>query len=182
METIQKVSSLSWIEVQFLSKAVETLGKCRTFLKWTYAMAFYLQKNNETQMFEDNQKWVFLILVLVRILFVRLTLIVFPFFEIPISTAISNKPSNLWQNWWKRPLTKTRFQNDDNWRRTRLCMSRDDVRSCWKILWEGMMRYVLACAWLNLKRLGKKEEEQETDAYCNLIKQGRWIWQEPIRL
>lgn len=56
METIQKVSSLSWIEVQFLSKAVETLGRCRTFLKWTYAMAFYLQKNNETQMFEDNQK------------------------------------------------------------------------------------------------------------------------------
>jgi ariadne-1 len=56
MDEIQKWSNLSWIEVQFLSKAVETLGKCRTVLKWTYAMAFYLAKNNQTQMFEDNQK------------------------------------------------------------------------------------------------------------------------------
>lgn len=55
MDEIQKWSNLSWIEVQFLSKAVETLGKCRTVLKWTYAMAFYLAKNNQTQMFEDNQ-------------------------------------------------------------------------------------------------------------------------------
>ncbi|GAA6062909.1 hypothetical protein JCM10212_004358 [Sporobolomyces blumeae] len=55
MEELQETSALSWIEVQFLSKAVETLGKVRTVLKWTYAMAFYLEKNNQTQMFEDNQ-------------------------------------------------------------------------------------------------------------------------------
>ncbi|KAK4703141.1 hypothetical protein P7C70_g3077, partial [Phenoliferia sp. Uapishka_3] len=55
MEEMQEASTLSWIEVQFLSKAVDTLGKCRTVLKWTYAMAFYLAKNNQTQMFEDNQ-------------------------------------------------------------------------------------------------------------------------------
>lgn len=58
MEDVQRASALSWIEVQFLAKAVETLGKCRTVLKWTYAMAFYLAKNNQTQMFEDNQKCV----------------------------------------------------------------------------------------------------------------------------
>lgn len=56
MEALQESSGLSWIECQFLAKAVETLGKCRTVLKWTYAMAFYLEKNNQTQMFEDNQK------------------------------------------------------------------------------------------------------------------------------
>ncbi|GAA5939252.1 hypothetical protein JCM1841_002933 [Sporobolomyces salmonicolor] len=55
MEELQVQSALSWIEVQFLAKAVETLGKVRTVLKWTYAMAFYLEKNNQTQMFEDNQ-------------------------------------------------------------------------------------------------------------------------------
>ncbi|GAA5968975.1 hypothetical protein JCM11641_000796 [Rhodosporidiobolus odoratus] len=55
MEELQEASSLSWIEVQFLAKAVETLSRVRTVLKWTYAMAFYLEKNNQTQMFEDNQ-------------------------------------------------------------------------------------------------------------------------------
>ncbi|GAA5842304.1 hypothetical protein JCM5353_000962 [Sporobolomyces roseus] len=55
MEELQESSTLSWIEVQFLAKAVETLGRVRTVLKWTYAMTFYLEKNNQTQMFEDNQ-------------------------------------------------------------------------------------------------------------------------------
>ncbi|GAA5912248.1 hypothetical protein JCM8208_001312 [Rhodotorula glutinis] len=55
MDELQEHSSLSWIEVQFLAKAVETLGKVRTVLKWTYAMAFYLERNNHTIMFEDNQ-------------------------------------------------------------------------------------------------------------------------------
>ncbi|KAI9621728.1 hypothetical protein H4Q26_015494 [Puccinia striiformis f. sp. tritici PST-130] len=55
MEEIQQASNLSWIEVQFLNKAVETLSVCRTTLKWTYAMAFYLEKNNFTALFEDNQ-------------------------------------------------------------------------------------------------------------------------------
>ncbi|KAA1108533.1 E3 ubiquitin-protein ligase dbl4 [Puccinia graminis f. sp. tritici] len=56
MEEIQQASNLSWIEVQFLNKAVETLSVCRTTLKWTYAMAFYLEKNNFTALFEDNQR------------------------------------------------------------------------------------------------------------------------------
>ncbi|CAH7666110.1 RING finger protein [Phakopsora pachyrhizi] len=55
MEEIQQSSNMSWIEVQFLNKAVETLTVCRTTLKWTYAMAFYLEKNNFTALFEDNQ-------------------------------------------------------------------------------------------------------------------------------
>ncbi|KAI5474421.1 ariadne-1 [Pseudohyphozyma bogoriensis] len=55
MEAMQESSGLSWIECQFLAKAVETLSRCRNVLKWTYAMAFYLEKNNQTQMFEDNQ-------------------------------------------------------------------------------------------------------------------------------
>ncbi|EGG11869.1 uncharacterized protein MELLADRAFT_88961 [Melampsora larici-populina 98AG31] len=56
MEEIQDFSNLSWIEVQFLERAVETLSVCRTTLKWTYAMAFYLEKNNFTALFEDNQR------------------------------------------------------------------------------------------------------------------------------
>ncbi|POW05015.1 hypothetical protein PSTT_09972 [Puccinia striiformis] len=56
MEEIQQASNLSWIEVQFLNKAVETLSVCRTTLKWTYAMAFYLEKNNFTALFEDIKR------------------------------------------------------------------------------------------------------------------------------
>lgn len=52
---MQISSELSWIEVQFLSKAVDTLTKVRTTLKWTYAMAFYLEKNNRTEMFANLQ-------------------------------------------------------------------------------------------------------------------------------
>lgn len=52
---MQQNSQLSWIEVQFLAKAVDTLSATRTTLKWTYAMAFYLAKNNETEMFENLQ-------------------------------------------------------------------------------------------------------------------------------
>ncbi|GAA5943109.1 E3 ubiquitin-protein ligase HEL1 [Sporobolomyces koalae] len=55
MEELQESSTLSWIEVQFLAKAVATLSRVRTVLKWTYAMTFYLEKNNQTEMFEDNQ-------------------------------------------------------------------------------------------------------------------------------
>ena len=47
---------MSWIEVQFLESASQALQQCRQALKWTYAFAFYLQRNNETEIFEDNQK------------------------------------------------------------------------------------------------------------------------------
>ena len=42
----------TWIEVQFLTKAVDVLCECRRTLMYTYVFAFYLEKNNHTQMFE----------------------------------------------------------------------------------------------------------------------------------
>ena len=60
MEEMQITSALTWIEVQFMKKAVEEVDKCRMTLKWTYAMAYYLAKGNEKDLFEDNQRSVFL--------------------------------------------------------------------------------------------------------------------------
>ncbi|EGO00371.1 hypothetical protein SERLA73DRAFT_89338 [Serpula lacrymans var. lacrymans S7.3] len=56
MEEMQVTSDLTWIEVQFMKKAVDEVEKCRTTLKWTYAMAYYLEKGNEKELFEDNQR------------------------------------------------------------------------------------------------------------------------------
>ena len=56
MEDMQITSTLTWIEVQFMKKAVEEVEKCRMTLKWTYAMAYYLAKCNEKDLFEDNQR------------------------------------------------------------------------------------------------------------------------------
>ncbi|KAI9309327.1 hypothetical protein BJ944DRAFT_173160 [Cunninghamella echinulata] len=56
MEDMQQTSNLSWIEVQFLKKAVDITVQCRMTLKWTYAFAFYLARTNETAIFEDNQR------------------------------------------------------------------------------------------------------------------------------
>jgi len=56
MQEIQMSASMSWIEVQFLKKAAETLKACRTVLMNTYVFAFYLAKNNEAEIFESNQK------------------------------------------------------------------------------------------------------------------------------
>ncbi|KAF7300136.1 RBR-type E3 ubiquitin transferase [Mycena kentingensis (nom. inval.)] len=56
MEEMQVTSSLTWIQVQFMKKAVEELDKCRITLKWTYAMAYYLAKGNQKELFEDNQR------------------------------------------------------------------------------------------------------------------------------
>lgn len=39
-----------------MKKAVEEVDKCRMTLKWTYAMAYYLAKGNEKDLFEDNQR------------------------------------------------------------------------------------------------------------------------------
>jgi hypothetical protein len=57
MEEMQITSALTWIEVQFMKKAVEEVEKCRMTLKWTYAMAYYLAKGNEKELFEDNQRY-----------------------------------------------------------------------------------------------------------------------------
>ena len=56
MISLQAASGLSWIEVQYLDLASKALQECRQTLKWTYAFAFYLAKNNETHIFEDNQQ------------------------------------------------------------------------------------------------------------------------------
>jgi ariadne-1 len=56
MIQLQTASGMSWIEVQYLNSASQALQTCRQTLKWTYAFAFYLARNNLTAMFEDNQK------------------------------------------------------------------------------------------------------------------------------
>jgi ariadne-1 len=57
MEEMQITSDLTWIEVQFMKKAVDEVDKCRMTLKWTYAMAYYLGAGNEKELFEDNQRY-----------------------------------------------------------------------------------------------------------------------------
>ncbi|KAJ3139095.1 hypothetical protein HK100_011945 [Physocladia obscura] len=57
MAGLQENSEMSWIQVQFMKKAKETLVASRHTLKWTYSFAFYLHKNqNSTVLFEENQK------------------------------------------------------------------------------------------------------------------------------
>lgn len=51
MEEMQQ-HNMSWIEVQFLKKAVDVLRQCRQTLMYTYAFAFYLKKNNHSIIFE----------------------------------------------------------------------------------------------------------------------------------
>lgn len=55
MEEMQQ-HNMSWIEVQFLKKAVDVLCQCRQTLMYTYVFAYYLCKNNQSVIFEDNQK------------------------------------------------------------------------------------------------------------------------------
>ncbi|KAH7092794.1 hypothetical protein BKA62DRAFT_65974 [Auriculariales sp. MPI-PUGE-AT-0066] len=55
MQEMQKMSQLSWIEVQFARRAVDEIVLCRTTLKWTYAMAYYLEEGNAKALFEGNQ-------------------------------------------------------------------------------------------------------------------------------
>ncbi|KAI0746162.1 hypothetical protein C8Q76DRAFT_790456 [Earliella scabrosa] len=56
MEEMQITSELTWIQVQFMKKAVDVVFRCRMTLKWTYAMAYYLALGNEKELFEDNQR------------------------------------------------------------------------------------------------------------------------------
>lgn len=58
MEEMQLTTELTWIEVQFLKKALDEVLRCRMTLKWTYAMAYYLEKDNNKELFEDNQRCV----------------------------------------------------------------------------------------------------------------------------
>ena len=43
---------MSWVEVQFMKKAVDVLCQCRQTLMYTYAFAYYLHKNNHMLIFE----------------------------------------------------------------------------------------------------------------------------------
>ena len=54
MDELQ-LRNMTWVEVQFLKNAFTTLCKCRQTLMYTYPFAYYLQKNNQTLIFEDNQ-------------------------------------------------------------------------------------------------------------------------------
>lgn len=57
MKSLQEREGLdmSWVEVQFLRNAVDVLQKSRQILMFTHVFAFYLQKSNNTTIFEDNQ-------------------------------------------------------------------------------------------------------------------------------
>lgn len=48
--------NMSWIEVQFLNRAVDVLCQCRQTLMYTYVFAYYQTKTNQSIIFEDNQK------------------------------------------------------------------------------------------------------------------------------
>lgn len=52
---VQIASGLSWIQATFMKDAVDELSKCRITLKWSYAMAFYVQSDNMKQILEDVQ-------------------------------------------------------------------------------------------------------------------------------
>lgn len=54
MEEMQR-HNMSWIEVQFLKKAVDILCLCRQTLMFTYVFAFYLKKNNQSIIFEVGE-------------------------------------------------------------------------------------------------------------------------------
>jgi ariadne-1 len=56
MTQLQNTTGMSGIEVQFMDSASQALQQCRQTLKWTYAFAYYLARNNLTEIFEDNQK------------------------------------------------------------------------------------------------------------------------------
>jgi ariadne-1 len=47
---------ISWIEMQCLKKAVDILCQCRQTLMHTYIFVYYLRKNNQSIIFEGNQK------------------------------------------------------------------------------------------------------------------------------
>ncbi|TPX73290.1 hypothetical protein CcCBS67573_g05443 [Chytriomyces confervae] len=49
-------TGLSWVQLDFITQATQTLVIARSTLKWTYAFAYFLcKKQNSTHLFEDNQ-------------------------------------------------------------------------------------------------------------------------------
>ena len=51
MKELQQLG-MSWVEVQFMKKAVDVLCQCRQTLMYTYVFAYYLKKNNHMLIFE----------------------------------------------------------------------------------------------------------------------------------
>ena len=71
MEEMQQ-HNMSWIEVQFLKKAVDILCECRRTLMYTYVFAYYLKKNNESEIFEVFNKFdsnIYIVLFLMNYFF-----------------------------------------------------------------------------------------------------------------
>lgn len=55
MSEIVKERGFSWYEVAYLKRAVDTLQSCRQTLSYTYVFAYYVERNNQSLIFEDNQ-------------------------------------------------------------------------------------------------------------------------------
>jgi len=55
MRYMQETGTLSYAETQFMEKAWQTLGEVRRVLMHTYIFAFYVKKNNQLEIFENNQ-------------------------------------------------------------------------------------------------------------------------------
>eukprot|EP00127_Corallochytrium_limacisporum_P005775 Clim_evm154s210 gene=Clim_evmTU154s210 len=55
MEELQHLG-MTWIEVQFLRRSVDILCECRNTLKYTYVFGYFLARNNQSIIFEDNQR------------------------------------------------------------------------------------------------------------------------------
>ena len=67
MEEMQQ-HNMSWIEVQFLKKAVDVLCLCRQTLMYTYVFAYYLKKNNQSIIFEvSSPPKIYLSIILFKI-------------------------------------------------------------------------------------------------------------------
>lgn len=56
MKGLQELHKMSWIEVQFLQKAIDGLISSRRTLMYTYVFAFYLKSSNQQVIFEENQQ------------------------------------------------------------------------------------------------------------------------------
>ncbi|TKR96382.1 hypothetical protein L596_010405 [Steinernema carpocapsae] len=54
-EQIASSGKMTFSELQYLPKAVDSLLKCRSTLMYSYVFAYYLDDNNEKNIFEDNQ-------------------------------------------------------------------------------------------------------------------------------
>ena len=54
--TEAEMFNMGMTEAQFLKRAVDILCRCRKTLMYTYVFGYYLNKNNQKVIFEENQK------------------------------------------------------------------------------------------------------------------------------